>query len=110
MSTTITTNSSLSGLQIDVGQSLPPLTDHAVSVSLPTWKDVVDYEEGDKRIKDVMITGYPRFFIHLSIQKVSSATYYRKYTYRRTLCSYPGYVSRNSAPAVNHASSSPPKK
>ena len=80
MSTTLTTG--LNGLPINMGQSLPPLTDHAVSVSLPTWKDVVGYEEGDKCIMDAMIIGYPRFFIHLRIQKVSPTAYDRKYTYQ----------------------------
>lgn len=51
-----------------VGTSIPPATPHAVSVSLPRWQDNVDYEEG--RLKDVMQTGYPRFFIHRTIQKV----------------------------------------
>ena len=51
-----------------VGTSIPPATPHAVSVSLPKWQDNIDYEEG--RLADSMQTGYPRFFIHRSIQKV----------------------------------------
>lgn len=47
------------------------MTAHAVSVSLPTWDDNVGYEEGDKRVVEKMETGYPRFFVHRSIQKVS---------------------------------------
>lgn len=74
MSTTLTTTTTLTGDTIHVGQSVPPLTDHAISVSLPTWKDVVGYEEGDKRVSDAMVNGYPRFFIHFSIQKVSPIT------------------------------------
>jgi len=54
-----------------LGDTVPALTPHAVSVSLPTWQDVVDYEEGEQRIKDAMTSGYPRFFIHHQIQKVS---------------------------------------
>lgn len=53
-----------------LGLAVPPFTQHAISVSLPTWRDNVDYEEGDKRVMDSMVSGYPRFFIHLSIQKV----------------------------------------
>ena len=53
---------------IPVGQPIPPNVSHAVSVSLPRWQDIVDYEEG--RLTDSMQTGYPRFFIHHSIQKV----------------------------------------
>lgn len=56
---------------IPLGSSVPALTAHAISVSLPTWEDNIGYEEGDKRIVDKMETGYPRFFIHRSIQKVT---------------------------------------
>lgn len=60
-----------------LGASVPPFTAHAISVSLPTWRDTVGYEEGEKRVMDAMVTGYPRFFIHLSIQKVSSVKSYK---------------------------------
>ena len=53
-----------------LGSSVPPFTPHAISVCLPTWKDNVGYEEGEKRVVDSMVTGYPRFFIHKSIKKV----------------------------------------
>ncbi|MCO5549613.1 hypothetical protein L7F22_003086 [Adiantum nelumboides] len=58
------------GVDFEVGTSIPPATPHAVSVSLPKWQDNVDYEEG--RLAEVMQTGYPRFFIHRSIQKLAS--------------------------------------
>ncbi|EGO03992.1 hypothetical protein SERLA73DRAFT_119583 [Serpula lacrymans var. lacrymans S7.3] len=54
-----------------LGLAVPPFTPHAISVSLPTWRDNVEYEAGDKRVIDVMVSGYPRFFIHLSIQKLA---------------------------------------
>lgn len=57
-----------------VGGCVPPFTPHAISVSLPTWKDVVGYEEGEQRVVQAMECGYPRFFIHKSIQKVCSPT------------------------------------
>ncbi|KAA8566321.1 hypothetical protein EYC84_008909 [Monilinia fructicola] len=49
---------------IELGESVPALTPHATSVSLPTWKDNIGYEEGDQRVVGKMTTGYPRFFIH----------------------------------------------
>lgn len=55
-----------------LGDSIPSTLPHAISVSLPTWKDNVGYEQGDKRVVDVMKTGYPRFFIHKNIQRVRS--------------------------------------
>ncbi|KAJ7254358.1 pyridoxal phosphate-dependent transferase [Mycena haematopus] len=58
-------------MTVPLGLAVPPHTPHAISVSLPTWKDNVDYEESAKRVVDVMVSGYPRFFIHLSIQKLA---------------------------------------
>ncbi|KAI9508571.1 PLP-dependent transferase [Russula earlei] len=58
--------------QNSLGGSIPAFTEHAVSVSLPKWMDNVGYEEGDARVVDVMQTGYPRFFIHLNIRKLSA--------------------------------------
>lgn len=55
---------------IPLGQPIPADMDHAVSVSLPHWQDVVDYEEG--RIGDKLVTGYPRFFIHRTIQQLAN--------------------------------------
>ncbi|KAL9939610.1 hypothetical protein V8E36_001427 [Tilletia maclaganii] len=52
-----------------VGKPIPDLP-HAVSVSLPNWQDNVDYEEG--RLTETMETGYPRFFVHRLIQRLSA--------------------------------------
>ncbi|KAF7546907.1 hypothetical protein G7046_g9164 [Stylonectria norvegica] len=51
----------------ELGESIPPDTAHAVSVSLPTWKSNVGYEEGEQWVVGRMTTGYPRFFVHKSI-------------------------------------------
>jgi hypothetical protein len=51
-----------------------PLDEHAVSVSLPTWADVVGYEEGEKRVTDSMKIGYPRFKVHACIEKLIEIT------------------------------------
>ncbi|KAK2024324.1 cystathionine gamma-synthase [Colletotrichum zoysiae] len=59
--------------QVALGESIPPDTPHAVSVSLPTWKANVGYEEGESWVVDNMTTGYPRFFIHKSIDAFTSA-------------------------------------
>lgn len=67
---TATVSTARPGIDFGVGTSIPPATAHAVSVSLPLWQDNVDYEEG--RLSEVMQTGYPRFFIHRSIQRLAS--------------------------------------
>ena len=61
----------VSAAPVQVGKGIPADVPHAVSVSLPRWQDNVDYEEG--RLADTMETGYPRFFIHRSIAKVSDS-------------------------------------
>ncbi|KHO01115.1 cystathionine gamma-synthase [Metarhizium album ARSEF 1941] len=55
-----------------LGESIPQDTAHAVSVSLPTWQSNIGYEEGEKWVVEKMATGYPRFFIHKSIQAFAS--------------------------------------
>lgn len=59
-----------SSISTRVGESIPPNTNHAVSVCLPTWEATVGYEEADPTVVDAMTTGYPRFFIHKSIKRL----------------------------------------
>lgn len=97
--------------ELAVGCALPPHTPHAISVSLPTWGDVVGYEEGEKRVMDSMVTGYPRFFIHLSIQKVSSApvnTYGILHSFF-LLFSWPLCVNTSMQLGLKDVCSSPPR-
>ncbi|KJZ70401.1 Cystathionine gamma-synthase [Hirsutella minnesotensis 3608] len=54
-----------------LGEPIPPDTAHAVSVSLPTWKSNVGYEEGQEWVVNRMVTGYPRFFIHKSVDSLA---------------------------------------
>ncbi|OJJ43342.1 hypothetical protein ASPZODRAFT_103197 [Penicilliopsis zonata CBS 506.65] len=53
-----------------VGGPIPPNTDHAVSMSLPTWQATVGYEEGEDWVISKIQCGYPRFFIHPTIQRL----------------------------------------
>ncbi|KZP19240.1 PLP-dependent transferase [Athelia psychrophila] len=52
------------------GSPIPPVP-HAISVSLPAWNDVIAYKSGEPSIAVAMKSGYPRFFIHRSILKLS---------------------------------------
>ena len=53
---------------IPLGLPVPPHTPHAISVSLPTWSEILAYKEGN--VNDAMLNGYPRLFIQLNIRKV----------------------------------------
>ncbi|KAJ2765911.1 Cystathionine gamma-synthase [Coemansia nantahalensis] len=57
---------------VPLGACVPPNTQHAVSVSLPTWEDNVDYEKGAQRVLSRMVSGYPRFFIAKPIQALAA--------------------------------------
>ncbi|KAL4882324.1 pyridoxal phosphate-dependent transferase [Aspergillus karnatakaensis] len=56
----------------ETGGPVPPNTDHAVSVSLPTWEANVAYEEGELWVINKMQCGYPRFFVHPIIQELAT--------------------------------------
>lgn len=53
----------------DLGRPLPD-SSHACSVCLPTWDSIVGYEEGREKILRRMRTGYPRFFKHLTVERL----------------------------------------
>lgn len=56
----------------DLGRPIPDSPD-AVSVSLPTWDQVVGYEEGRQDILDALSCGYPRFCVRPSVQDLFDA-------------------------------------
>lgn len=43
-----------------LGESIPD-SQYAISVCMPLWQDVIDYEEGKSRVKEALKAGYPRF-------------------------------------------------
>ena len=45
--------------------------EHAVSVALPTWQNVIDYEEQVPETLRSMRCGYPRFFLHPQVQEAT---------------------------------------
>ncbi|CEG40231.1 cystathionine gamma-synthase [Plasmopara halstedii] len=57
-----------------LGISFPPHDIHAISVSMPKWEHVIGYEEGDSKILNVMVCGYPRFFRHPAVVALETAT------------------------------------
>ncbi|MBM3881737.1 MAG: PLP-dependent transferase [Verrucomicrobia bacterium] len=53
----------------ELGQPIPDSV-HAVSVALPRWQDVLDYEEKRPAVLERLRTGYPRFVVHPLVQEV----------------------------------------
>ena len=51
----------------DLGKPIPN-TQHAISMCLPRWKDVVGYEERNPDTMDKLQLGYPRFLYHPMVE------------------------------------------
>ncbi|KYK60741.1 hypothetical protein DCS_01879 [Drechmeria coniospora] len=68
----------------------------AVSVSLPTWQSNVAYEEGEDWVIGRLTTGYPRFFIHKSVDALATdiATAYAEPNLRAMLFPTPRAAAR----------------
>ncbi len=56
--------------QKDLGQALPN-SPHAVSVALPRWQDVIDYEEQKPSCLNKLEAVYPRFGLNPLVQEVA---------------------------------------
>ncbi|KAI9366793.1 pyridoxal phosphate-dependent transferase [Zopfochytrium polystomum] len=57
---------------LPLGESIPPDTPHAVSVSLPLWEHNIAYEEGDPNVHALLKSGYPRFVYHHAVKQRAS--------------------------------------
>lgn len=53
------------------GETLPQNNIHAVSTSMPTLQDVIDYEEQTAEILEKITVAYPRFVIHPYLKKLA---------------------------------------
>jgi len=56
---------------ISCGTSLPLNNPHAFSVSMPTYQDVIDYEEGTNEIFSRICSAYPRIVFHPSVMRAT---------------------------------------
>nr|CCA15948.1 unnamed protein product [Albugo laibachii Nc14] len=54
-----------------LGVSIPPESTHSISVSLPKWDHVVEYEKGNRDIIDKLNGGYPRFVYHSYVKELT---------------------------------------
>ncbi|GIZ36589.1 hypothetical protein CKM354_000005900 [Cercospora kikuchii] len=53
---------------LPLGNSLPANDKHAVSVSLPTWDNIVRYMQQDRNIHEKLQSDYPRFYQHADVE------------------------------------------
>ncbi|KAI0531603.1 pyridoxal phosphate-dependent transferase [Xylaria digitata] len=82
---------------LPLGHSLPPGDRHAVSVSLPTWDNIVQYMKGDTKIHENLQADYPRyaidgsfspwlFYQHASVRRLNEAVLARLNAPEDTRC------------------------
>ena len=55
---------------LPLGRRIPDRL-HAVSVSLPTMRDLIGYEEKDPAVAQQITSGYPRFVLHPCLRQLS---------------------------------------
>lgn len=53
-----------------LGVSLPPESTHSISVSLPKWTHVIEYEKGNPDVLEALKGGYPRFVFHPYVKEL----------------------------------------
>jgi cystathionine gamma-synthase len=53
----------------ELGQPMPD-SEHAISVCMPQWQNVIDYEQGKPELHNALKNGYPRFVLHDFIKQV----------------------------------------
>ncbi|RKP24695.1 hypothetical protein SYNPS1DRAFT_23242 [Syncephalis pseudoplumigaleata] len=56
--------------QIPVGATLPANNLHAITVSLPYWKDGIGFREGAPEVCDKLKLGYPRFMYNERVMQL----------------------------------------
>lgn len=56
---------------VSLGQPVPKRP-HAVSVHMKSWDNVVRFGLGEKKILELLKSGYPRSFLHPSLKIVSN--------------------------------------
>ncbi|KAK3385262.1 putative cystathionine gamma-synthase/beta-lyase [Podospora didyma] len=56
---------------LQLGDPIPRREPHALSVHLPTWKDTLGWASRQADVVGKMTTGYPRFFIHHSVVRLT---------------------------------------
>lgn len=80
----------------DLGIAIPDSM-HAVSVCLPTWKSILDYEEGRDRVLRKMRVGYPRFFRHPAVERLFEVAKKELASDGETVLIFPSRVSAQRA-------------
>ncbi len=85
----------------DLGEPLPSRP-HAVSVALPRWKDVIDYEEKVPSCLQSLKAIYPRFGFHPFVAEVAKKSLAFEEESHQSCWPYPNRASALSAQQYSH--------
>ena len=90
---------------LELGYSIPDSI-HAVSVALPTWNDVINYEEKNQECMKLLKSIYPRFGLNPIIKRLCEKVKKENYYNNKSIWPYPNesiafkakkYIDRNTS-------------
>ena len=90
---------------LELGYAIPDSI-HAVSVALPTWNDVINYEEKDQECMNLLKSIYPRFGLNPIVKRLCEKVKKQNYYTNKSIWPYPNesiaikakkYIDRNTS-------------
>ncbi len=90
---------------LELGYSIPDSI-HAVSVALPTWNDVINYEEKNQECMNLLKSIYPRFGLNPIVKRLCEKVKKENYYNNKSIWPYPNesiafkakkYIDRNTS-------------
>ena len=73
---------------LELGFSIPD-SNHAVSVALPTWNDVINYEEKNRKCIEALRSIYPRFGFNPLVKRLCEKTKKESQFHNHSIWPYP---------------------
>ncbi len=90
---------------LELGYAIPDSI-HAVSVALPTWNDVINYEEKNQECMNLLKSIYPRFGLNPIVKRLCEKVKKQNYYNNKSIWPYPNesiafkakkYIDRNTS-------------
>ena len=90
---------------LELGYAIPDSI-HAVSVALPTWNDVINYEEKNQECMNLLKSIYPRFGLNPIVKRLCEKVKKENYYNNKSIWPYPNesiafkakkYIDRNTS-------------
>ena len=95
---------------LELGFSIPD-SNHAVSVALPTWNDVINYEEKNPKCIELLKSIYPRFGLNPLVKRLCEKKKKESHLNDQSIWPYPDerialkakkYCDKNTSKAVSY--------